>query len=170
MSFRLRPPLATLATLACFASSAWAGPLAAGGNYKNENHSNENHCCSDLSGALLKGVDFSNTDLRGSNLSGANLKDANLSGALLDGADLSGANLRQADLTGARYDGTTIWPSGFDPQSGGAVLAPALPPLSTETAAGEPSAIPVPAAERPARGLVVALLLAGARAALQRTR
>lgn len=166
----LRRPLAVVAALACVASSSWAGPLAADGSYKNEDHSNENHCCSDLSGALLKGVDFSNTDLRGSDLSGANLKDANLSGALLDGADLSGANLKQANLAGARYDGATIWPTGFDPQAAGAVLAANVPAPTSENAAQAPPAVPVPAGEGPARALLATLLLAGARTTLPRTR
>ena len=47
---------------------------------------------------------------------GANLYGANLSGANLFGAHLFGAN-----LSGARYDQLTLWPSGVDPTSRGAV-------------------------------------------------
>jgi Pentapeptide repeats (8 copies) len=78
-------------------------------------------------------ADLAHTDLRNANLyrrtlwhvrlRGANLAGANLAEADLRGADLREAILDNADLTAARADGTTWWPTGFEPHTHGVVEA-----------------------------------------------
>ena len=79
-----------------------------------------------LEEANLQEADLYEADLTNVNLEGAILVDANLQGAILEGADLEEANLQGADLEGAIlmgailggafYNGSTIFPTGFDPQ------------------------------------------------------
>ncbi len=75
----------------------------------------------ELNEACLAGFDLRHTDLHGASLRGTDLRDANLSGANLSGADLTHASLGGARLCGALYDAATIWPSGVDPSTLGAV-------------------------------------------------
>jgi uncharacterized protein YjbI with pentapeptide repeats len=118
----------------------------------------ENLARIDLSGRILRQVDFSNADLSGAdlsradlrrtilhsaNLSGANLQNADLKRSSLLGANLSGADLRGADLTQATvedpdrkllilekaiYDQSTQFPEGFSPRSLGARLTTEIIP------------------------------------------
>lgn len=62
--------------------------------------------------ALLNGADFTNADL----------SQADLSQARLQGATLLGATVVGADFQNAEYDGTTVWPTGFNPVASGAKL------------------------------------------------
>jgi hypothetical protein len=73
---------------------------------------------SDLEGAILRGADLRGSDFALSSLDGATLRDTDLRGA-----DLEWAILKGADFAGAVYDATTRWPSGFDPQRHGAIVA-----------------------------------------------
>lgn len=74
----------------------------------------------DLSTSVLLKTTLHATDLRGANLANAKLHGADLSQARLEGADLSGAEIEHCDLR-ATYDEHTQWPTGFDPESAGAV-------------------------------------------------
>lgn len=87
----------------------------------------------DLRGARLmmsdlSEADFSRAELREANLGkalaiGAVFVGADLRAADLRGCDLSGADLREARLDGAVASDRTIWPAGFDLQTGGIVMA-----------------------------------------------
>jgi uncharacterized protein YjbI with pentapeptide repeats len=55
----------------------------------------------DLSGKILRNVDFSNADLSGADLSRADLRSATFHGANLSGANLQNANLKRSSLLGA---------------------------------------------------------------------
>jgi hypothetical protein len=68
-----------------------------------------------LRGARLAYAHLWRAGLSGADLRGAHLANADLTKANLCGADLSGAELSGADLTDIVYDGSTIWPSGFNP-------------------------------------------------------
>lgn len=72
----------------------------------------------DLQNAFLMRANLQNAFLGNANLRGANLQEANLRTTDLQGANLQGANLDQA-----KYNEYTKWPSGFDPEAAGAVLA-----------------------------------------------
>jgi hypothetical protein len=82
----------------------------------------------DLSRANLLGADLSWADLKGAVLCGANLKRADLRGARLLGADLGAPGQSAADLREATYDENTLWPQGYDPDRGGAILVDAKKP------------------------------------------
>lgn len=76
----------------------------------------------------LSEADFSRAELREANLGkalaiGAVFVGADLRAADLRGCDLSGADLREARLDGAVASDRTIWPAGFDLQTGGIVMA-----------------------------------------------
>jgi uncharacterized protein YjbI with pentapeptide repeats len=65
-----------------------------------------------LKGAVLRGADMRRADIRGADLSWANLAEADLRGA-----DMAGTLLSEALLRGARYNGSTTFPSAFDPST-----------------------------------------------------
>jgi len=62
----------------------------------------------ELTGALLAGVNLSKQNLSGAMLAHADLSEANLVDADLAGADLSGANLRGSELSGADLTGANL--------------------------------------------------------------
>ncbi|ONH22362.1 pentapeptide repeat-containing protein [Pseudofrankia asymbiotica] len=85
-----------------------------------------------LSHAQLDGVDLTGANLSGTKMGSvsftaptgttqhtAKLVGANLTGAHLEGADLRFTDLTGAQLSGASADGSTRWPTGFDPRSHG---------------------------------------------------
>jgi uncharacterized protein YjbI with pentapeptide repeats len=79
----------------------------------------------DLRHAVMRDADLHRADLHLADLAGADLRGADLRGVNLRGADLRGVDLRdarmnRADLSHALYDGSTRWPSGFDPRVSGA--------------------------------------------------
>lgn len=72
-------------------------------------------------GAKLEGASLGGSDLRGANLKGVNLQGVNLRGVDLSGADFTGANLHWADLTGAkiektRFDNAELSRASFRPR------------------------------------------------------
>lgn len=74
-----------------------------------------------FTGADLKNTIFLESDLRGANLANTRINKTDFSQARLEGADLRAQGLETA-LLGATYDGSTLWPTGFDPVKAGAVL------------------------------------------------
>ena len=79
----------------------------------------------DLRGADLEGADLRNADFTRATLGRAFVDAADLRGARLDLADLrdvdlGGARLEGATVRGANYDNNTGWPTGFNPDAGGA--------------------------------------------------
>ncbi|MDH6116760.1 uncharacterized protein YjbI with pentapeptide repeats [Kitasatospora sp. GAS204A] len=78
--------------------------------------------------ADLGDADFSDADLREANLRkarahGTRFTGADLRLADLRGTDLTGADLERAKLAGALASNRTIWPTGFDFQEAGVVIA-----------------------------------------------
>jgi uncharacterized protein YjbI with pentapeptide repeats len=63
---------------------------------------------SNLSKAILRGIDLNDRDLSGINLSGADLSCANLAHAKLPYSNLSNTNLSDADLRGTDLRGTDL--------------------------------------------------------------
>ncbi len=68
----------------------------------------------DVSTAVLAGVNLSGSDLRGVNLRGRNLSGADLSHTDLREADLSNANLSRADLTRSNLEGANLDSANFN--------------------------------------------------------
>ena len=81
----------------------------------------------DLRGSRFEAGDAAHSDFTGANLAGATLLGIRLDGAAfrgcnLDAADLSRAHMDGLVLEGAIYTALTVWPTGFDPTTSGAVL------------------------------------------------
>jgi hypothetical protein len=105
-----------------------------GANLSHSKMSRANLSGADLSHARLEGADMSVTQMVGTRLRGASLRGAQMGGANMRGADFTDADLRDADMTnadlgppdavvrGAHYSCNTVWPGGYNPQSGGAIL------------------------------------------------
>lgn len=80
-----------------------------------------------MTGSNLFGSSLEGASLRQANLVRASLEDTDLSDADLTGAALDGTNLRGSRITaltkfqGAIYDDATMWPAGVDPVALGAV-------------------------------------------------
>jgi hypothetical protein len=73
--------------------------------------------------AFLRGAHLKNTILQDAHLEFADLHGAHLEGASLEGAYLGGANLEGADLKAAVADKRTVWPTGFDWNAAGVIVA-----------------------------------------------
>ena len=82
---------------------------------------------SDLSGSTFRGTTVFSDGVQGANLSGTNavltgiFSSTNFSKVNLEGVNLFNADLSGAIFTEATYDAQTVWPSGFDPLSAGAI-------------------------------------------------
>ncbi|MGW7259345.1 pentapeptide repeat-containing protein [Streptomyces sp. NPDC054834] len=106
--------------------------------------------------ADLRSADFSRADLREANLRkarahGALFADADLRLADLRGCDLTNADLRTARLEGALASDLTIWPTGFDAQTAGVVVAadPGVEPDNLLPAAALMRRVPLLQSEPP---------------------
>jgi hypothetical protein len=74
-------------------------------------------------GIHLEAASLPFADLTAAILEGARLAGADLGRAILDGTNLAGADLDGANLQGAQSTERTVWPTGFDWQAAGVVLA-----------------------------------------------
>lgn len=76
-----------------------------------------------MRGADLLKADLQLADLQGADMRGADMRGVNLRGADLRGTDFREARMQRVDVNHALYDDATRWPNGFDPKTGGAMLA-----------------------------------------------